>query len=246
MVNPAKISSSRSPLSLTGGWPSFHALFNRRKARSASYQPLEAVAERELERSRSIQLVDRFKLLETRVGRQIADLIQGCPVTTGRTACVVLVLEYSRTILDVKVCVIKQVESLHFNLNHLPVGDVERARDAQINFVDPGSIKRVETKCGTGASAGDSSCGVAGRFVNRAIVERIAGAAEKPCVGSAGIELHDGADGPVREQVTFHRIYEMGGIRRVDCGHREPVALVEKRRRVGVPEIKLVEEIHTG
>ena len=52
---------------------------------------LEVVAERELEGSRSIELVDRFELLEIRVGRQITGLIQGGTVATGRTARIVLV-----------------------------------------------------------------------------------------------------------------------------------------------------------
>ncbi len=31
MVNPVTISPSRSPLSLTGGWPSFHAVYLHKK-----------------------------------------------------------------------------------------------------------------------------------------------------------------------------------------------------------------------
>ena len=114
---------------------------------------------------------------------------------------------------------VKQIKHLGLKLNHVMLGNVKGSGQSKINFINPRAIKRVVTNSRHRTGAGETCSGVPCRFVNRTVIKGIistgaaickiragTGARKQPCIWSAGIELHYGADRPVREQTALCHI----------------------------------------
>jgi hypothetical protein len=59
--------------------------------------------------------------------------------------------------LHEEIWVVKETEYLRLNLDRLPLGDVQRPRQSQVNFVDPRTIERVISDARYRSGAGDSA-----------------------------------------------------------------------------------------
>jgi hypothetical protein len=66
--------------------------------------------------------------------------------------------------------VVEQIEHLRLDLDRVPLGDVQRPRQAEVNFVDPWSIECVVSDARYWSGAGDPRGGVARRLIDRAVV----------------------------------------------------------------------------
>jgi len=96
-----------------------------------------------LEDPRPVSVADGLKLPEIRVGDEIAQLLDGHAITTGRADGIVLDRVDSRTILDVEIRAIKQIEGLRLKSERLMFAEPESARDTEVHLNDPRTIEGV-------------------------------------------------------------------------------------------------------
>ena len=96
-----------------------------------------------LEDPRPVSVADGLKLPEIRVRNEVAQLRDGHAITTVRADGIVLDRVDSRTILNVKIRAIEQIEGLHFNSERLTFAEPESACDTEVHLNDPRTIEGV-------------------------------------------------------------------------------------------------------
>ncbi len=72
---------------------------------------------------------------------QIANLVYGYTISAGGADRIILRSENSGPVLHIIVRMVEQIECLRLNGNAVPLREVKRSRDSQVNLIDPRSIK---------------------------------------------------------------------------------------------------------
>ena len=124
-----------------------------------------------LEDPRPVSVADRLKLPEIRVRNEVAQLLDGHPITTGRADGIVLDRVDSRTILDVKIRAIEQIESLRLKSERLTFPEPESARDTKVHLNDPRTIEGVQSHGRTWPNSRDSAGRVSRRLKRGTVVQ---------------------------------------------------------------------------
>ena len=111
------------------------------------------------------------KIPRTRVGHQVASLLQGCTVTAVGPDWVVLQLVDPVAILHVVVGVVEQIERLRLQLQHFAFPERKTAGQPNVNPLQPRAVERIQSNSRRRASAIDAPRGVCGVLVEGGVVQ---------------------------------------------------------------------------
>ena len=193
-----------------------------------------------------MQFADGLQRLEAGIGQELTGLIQASAIAAIRTRGIVLILIDARTGLHKKVRVVEEVERLSLQRDDMAFGEMEGSADSQVYLLNRGSVKLVESLTRSRRRPQDSRRRIARGLVRCAVVHRVSAGAgcEQAGVGTPGIELHDGAERPIRQQRSSKLTVQLRGAWRIDRCNRQAMALVEQRRAMRITEIKLIVKVH--
>jgi len=228
------------------------------------WNPLKVVFECKLEDAGAIQRIDNLERFKGRIWNQKTLLVESLAVAAGASHGLVLYELHAISVLDVEVCVIKQIGCLKLEHDAVFFGNGKPARQTQIDLLSPGAVKGIQSDEGAWSAAIDSQRGVRGGLIGSSViqvcvansrliiaeVQRVYGTCtsriKESSVRPARRKEHDRTEGPVGK----HGVQEacgklVTGPRLINERHGKAMPLVKQIGRLGTAEIELIAEVHT-